>query len=160
MFDFWSRLVRQRDFYAGGLMILLGLVAVWKGPSYGLGTLMMMGPGFMPTALGAILILLGLTISGTATINAEVKNQDRLPSTPEWRGWACVLGGPICFIIFGSLGGLIPAAFSCVFVSALGDRTATLKSSLALAAVVTIFGVVVFSFLLRIPIPILKWGGL
>jgi len=39
---------------------------------------------------------------------------------PEWRAWLCILAGPILFIILGSLGGLLPATFACVFVSALG----------------------------------------
>ncbi len=58
-----ERLVRKKDFYAGGLMILFGLVMSLKGPSYRLGTLMHMGPGFMPTALGILLICLGVAIA-------------------------------------------------------------------------------------------------
>ncbi len=116
------RLLRKRDFYAGGLMILVGLVAAYKGPSYQLGTLMRMGPGFMPTALGVLLILLGIVIAGSAVNTAEGEGEDILPEYPQWRGWGCILAGPVCFIIFGSVGGFIPATFSCVFVSALGDR--------------------------------------
>ena len=59
-------LLRKRDFYAGGLVILLGLVMALKGPTYRLGTLMHMGPGFLPTALGVILIFLGILITGAA----------------------------------------------------------------------------------------------
>jgi uncharacterized protein (DUF486 family) len=47
-----------------------------------------------------------------------------------------------------------------VFVSALGDRTATWKSSFVLAAVVTAFGVGLFSYLLQVPMPLLTWRGL
>src|SRR5690349_3879553 len=38
-------LLHKRDFYAGGLMVLFGLVAALKGPDYRMGTLMHMGPG-------------------------------------------------------------------------------------------------------------------
>ena len=153
-------LVRKRDFYAGGLMILFGLVMALKGPSYRLGTLMHMGPGFMPTALGIILICLGVIIAGSAAGLPEGEGEGILPEHPEWWGWACILAGPLCFILFGSYGGMIPAVFSCVFVSALGDRTATLKSAAILAAVVTVFGVGLFSYILQIPMPILEWRGL
>ena len=44
--------VRKRDFYVGGLVILFGLVMALKGPGWPSGTLMHMGPGFLPTALG------------------------------------------------------------------------------------------------------------
>ena len=60
------------------------------------------------------------------------------------------------FIIFGSYGGMAPATFACVFVSALGDRTATWKSAFVLASCVTVFGVALFSYLLQVPIPILR----
>jgi hypothetical protein len=43
----------KRDFYAGGLMMLFGLFMALNGPSYRLGTLMHMGPGFMPTVLAS-----------------------------------------------------------------------------------------------------------
>ena len=155
--DVLRNLARKRDFYAGGLMVLFGLVAALKGPGYRVGTLMHMGPGFMPTALGVILILLGVAIAGTALGVPPDEDEDILPEQPQWLGWACILAGPLMFIIFGRFG-LIPGTFACVFVSALGDRTATWTSSLVLAAVVTVFGVAVFSYLLQIPMPLLKWG--
>jgi energy-converting hydrogenase Eha subunit E len=151
-------LARKRDFYAGGLMVLFGLVATLKGPGYRVGTLMHMGPGFMPTALGVILIFLGVLIAGTAIGVPAGEDEDILPEHPQWLGWACILAGPLMFIIFGRFG-FIPATFACVFVSGLGDQTATWKSALMLAAVVTVFGVAVFSYLLQIPMPLVKgWG--
>lgn len=153
-------LVRKRDFYAGGLIIMFGLLMALKGPSYRVGTLMHMGPGFLPTALGVILIFLGISIGGTALVAPEGEDESILPEHPEWLGWACILTGPLCFILFGSFFGLIPGTFACVFVSALGDRTATWKSSFVLAAVVTAFGVGLFSYLLQVPMPLLAWRGL
>ena len=152
--------VRKRDFYAGALVIFFGLVMALKGPGYRLGTLMHMGPGFMPTALGIILIGLGIAIAGSAVSVPEGEDEDLLPAHPEWFGWACILAGPICFILFGSYFGLIPATFMCVFVSAFGDRTATLKGSFLLATVVTVFGVALFSYVLQVPMPLLTWRGL
>ncbi len=155
-----QNLVRKRDFYAGALVIFFGLVMALKGPGYRLGTLMHMGPGFLPTALGVILICLGIAIAGTGLTVPEGEDEDILPEHPEWLGWACILAGPLCFILFGSFFGLIPAIFSCVFVSSLGDRTAKLKNSLILAAFVTAFGVGLFSYILQVPMPLLTWRGL
>ena len=160
VFEIVQNFVRKRDFYAGALVILFGLVMALKGPTYNLGTLMHMGPGFLPTALGIILIGLGIAIAGTALGVPEGEDEDILPVHREWWGWACILAGPLCFILFGSYFGLIPGTFACVFVSALGDRTATLKSSFLLAAFVTVFGVALFSYLLQIPMPLLAWRGL
>ena len=150
----------RRDFCAGGLMILFGLIAAVNGPNYRIGTLMHMGPGFMPTALGVVLILLGVAIAGTASVGAddgEGSDGNLLPEHPQWLAWLCILAGPFLFIMFGSVGGMAPATFACVFVSALGDREATWKSSLVLALGMTIFGVILFHYLLQIPMPVLEW---
>jgi len=152
--------VRKRDFFAGGLMILFGMIMALKGPTYQLGTLMHMGPGFLPTALGVILIGLGVAIGATATTVPEGEDEDLLPENPQWFAWACILASPLVFIVFGAYGGLLPATFSCVFVAALGDKTATWKGSFLLAALVSAFGVALFSYVLQIPMPVLQWRGL
>jgi hypothetical protein len=154
-----QRFVRKRDFYAGGLMIVFGLVMSLKGPSYRLGSLMHMGPGFLPTALGVILICLGIAIAAPALALPEGEDEDLLPEHREWFAWGCILASPVAFMIFGALFGLAPGTFMCVFVASLGDRAGTLKSGLILSAVVTFFGVALFSYLLQVPMPIFTWRG-
>jgi hypothetical protein len=41
----------KRDYYAGGLMVLLGVGAALTGSGYKVGSLARMGPGFMPVVL-------------------------------------------------------------------------------------------------------------
>ena len=159
VFEVARTITRKRDFYAGVLMVLLGLVAAVSGPTYRTGTLMHMGPGFMPTVLGITLMLLGIVIAASAAATPGGEDERILPEYPQWWGWSCILAGPLLFMICGSYGGLIPAVFACVFVSALGDRTATWKSALTLAVLVTAFGVALFSYLLQVPMPILAWRG-
>lgn len=150
---------RKRDFYAGGLMVLFGSFMALKGPTYSVGTLMHMGPGFMPTALGVILIFLGILIAAPALDAPDGPEERILPEHPQWRAWFCILAGPILFDVLGSHGGLIPGTFACVFVSALGDRTTTWKGALGLAVFITVFGVLLFSYLLQVPMPVLEWRG-
>jgi hypothetical protein len=152
--------VRKRDFYAGLLMIFFGLVMALKGPTYRLGTLMHMGPGFLPTALGALLICLGIAIGGAAIGVPEGEDEDILPENREWFAWACILLSPVAFMLFGSFFGLAPGTFACVFVASLGDRAATLRSSVILSAIIMVFGVALFSYVLKIPMPVLTWRGL
>jgi Tripartite tricarboxylate transporter TctB family len=140
-------------------MMLFGLVAAVNGPSYNVGTLMHMGPGFMPTVLGVVLIILGIMIAGTASTGADAEaDANILPDHPQWFAWLCILAGPLLFVICGSVGGMAPATFACVFVSALGARDSTWRSALVLAAVVTAFGVVLFHYLLQVPMPVLEWN--
>jgi hypothetical protein len=152
--DFLFRI--KRDYYAGALMVLIGAVAINEGRNYQLGTLQKMGPGYFPIMLGALLILLGILIAGTASTGGNPE-QEALPHA-EWRGWAAIIAGPILFVVFGRYIGLLPATFACVFVAALGDREMTPRGALILSAGVTIFGILLFSYLLKVSMPILKWG--
>ena len=153
-------LLYKRDFYAGGLMVLFGLFAALNGPRYTLGTLMHMGPGFMPTALGVILVLLGITIALNAATakEGEAAEEGILPEHPEWLAWGCILASPLAFILFGKLGGMIPATFMCVFVAGLGDRDMTWRGAAVVAAAVTLEGLMRLHYRLEIPMPVLKWG--
>jgi hypothetical protein len=164
----FRELIGKRDFYAGGLMLLLGLGIALKGSSYRAGSLMHMGPGFLPTALGIILTLLGITIAAAslspepddhAAIGGHGGGQSILPEHPQWWAWLCILMSPVAFIFFGRYFGMIPGTFACVFVAALGDKTATWKGTIILATVVTVFGVTLFSYFLQVPMPMLTWRG-
>jgi hypothetical protein len=168
-------LVRKRDFYAGGLMILFGLGIALKGATYRLGPdvdgdfltklhawLTHMGPGFLPTALGIILVLIGLAITAAAVSPSEEgdeANQRILPEHPQWLAWLCILMSPVCFIVFGYYFGMAPGTFTCVFVAALGDKGKTWLATFVLATVVTVFGVGLFSYFLQVPMPIFTFGG-
>ena len=155
-----STLVRKKDFYAGGLMILLGLGIALKGATYRTGTLMHMGPGFLPTALGVILILIGIAIGAASLAPTDAEHDESiLPPSPQWWAWACILLSPVFFIMFGKFFGMAPGTFACVFIAALGDRTATWLSTIVLSTVVTVFGVGLFSYFLQVPMPIFTWGG-
>jgi hypothetical protein len=161
-----QKLIRwwKRDYYAGALMIVLGLITAHEGSTYPIGTLNQMGPGYFPIALGVLLIFLGGLIAATATAGAD-SEEAALPHA-EWRGWICILGGPALFILLGRqsawvpVTGMLPATFACVFVAALGDRETTLKGALILASSVTVFGVILFHYLLKLPMPVLTWNGL
>jgi len=152
----------KRDFYAGGLMLLLGLGIALKGTAYRAGTLMHMGPGFLPTALGVILVLLGIAIAAASLSSAPDEHGDSqkiLPENPQWFAWGCILASPVAFIFFGRYFGMAPGTFACVFIAALGDKTATWRGTIILATVVTVFGVGLFSYFLQVPMPIFTWRG-
>jgi hypothetical protein len=152
-----QNLLKKKDFYAGLAMILLGAVVTLNSTTYKLGTLMHMGPGMFPFILGILLTFIGILIFGTGVIT-PLADERILPESMEWRGWACILAGPLMFILFGQLFGMVAGTFMCVFVSALGDRTATLKESAILAAGVTVAGAFLFSYILKVPFPLFRWG--
>jgi len=153
--------MRRRELLAGGLMAVAGIGITMKGSTYRLGSLSHMGPGFFPTVLGAILIVLGLAIAAAPYAPGAVAAEDGHDAAPDLslrRAWLCILLSPVLFIVFGRSFGMIPGAFACVLIAALGDRDATLRGCLILAAVVTIFGAALFSWILQVPMPLLTWG--
>jgi hypothetical protein len=161
----------RREFAAGGLMAALGLFVALKGATYRAGTLMHMGPGFLPTALGILLVLLGIAIAipglkasaspaaSEPALPGEHENQNIVPDNPQWFAWACIVASPVAFIFFGRYFGMAPGTFACVFIAALGDKAATWRGTIVLATVVTVFGCGLFSYFLQVPMPIFTWRG-
>ncbi|CAB3627333.1 tripartite tricarboxylate transporter TctB family protein [Achromobacter pestifer] len=148
----------RREAWAAGTMIVLGLGAIAQASTYSLGSLARMGPGMFPAILGALLVMLGLIIAKMATSPAVTEEDAEEIPPPEWRGWGCIIGGLLAFILVGKFGGLVPATFVLVFVSAMGDRQHTWRTAALLAVGVTILGVAVFSWALQLQFPLFRWG--
>lgn len=152
----------KKDYYAGALMVIVGLAAAYAAAGYHLGTLARMGPGFFPCAVGVLLALIGVAIAVSA------RTDDGPPATtghgygqgmPDLRGCACIIAGILAFLLLGEYGGLLPATFAIVFISALGDRGNTLKQATFLALGMCAIAGVVFWWALQLQMPLFRWGG-
>jgi hypothetical protein len=151
----------SKDHISALLCVSLGVGVVALGLTYGLGTLTEMGPGFVPVAIGVLLVVIGVAIgiSGTRTsVRFIDAKRQKTENTPQWRGWLCIVGGLAAFIVLGTWGGLIPASFFTVFISALGDRNNTVKGAGILAVIMTVIVVLVFHYGLSLQMPLLRWG--
>ncbi len=147
------KFIHRRDYYAGALLVFLGGVAAIQGSRYEMGHLTNMGPGFFPTGLGIMLAGIGVIIAGTAAYKPEPVSAEPA-MRPDWRGWICITIAALLFILLANKVGLVPGTFGCVFVAAMGDRQNTWKQAALLAAGVTFFGTLLFSYVLHIQIPI------
>jgi hypothetical protein len=152
------RLVNEsnKDYFGGALMFSIGVVAIVVGRTYPIGTLGRMGPGFFPVALGVILALAGLAIATSARFAEREVTKKALP--PEWRGWICICLSIVAFVVLGKYGGLVPATFAIVFISALADRQNTIKSAIVLALAIVATCIVVFWWALQMQFPLFGWG--
>jgi hypothetical protein len=147
--------VRRRDILAGLLCLGAGIGALAEARGYSIGSPTQVGPGFYPAILGGLLALVGLLITVSAFVGAtSAEAGEALPERPDWRGWACIIAGVLVFIGLAWTSGLAPAIFGTVFISALGDRSATLRGSLLLALGMAITGTVLFGYLLGINMPL------
>lgn len=155
-----KRIDRHRDYYAGALMTLIGVLAGYVATTYDLGTLREMGPGFFPLVLSALIAALGVAIAATAgkptpeDAYGPMAHAHRVGV--DLRGWSAILAGVVAFIALGAWAGMAPATFACVFISALGDRQNTWRSAALLAFGLTAFAIVVLAWGLRVQMPIVK----
>lgn len=152
----------KKDYYGGGLMMVVGLVAVYAGLDYRTGTPARMGPGFFPVAIGALLALTGLLIalsarSGSAKAGPKV-GHGHGDGLPDLRGGVCIVLSVLAFLLLGVYGGLVPATFAIVFISAMGDRENTIIQAVLLSLAMCFVAVVVFWWALRLQLPLFQWG--
>ncbi len=149
---------KQRDYYAGALMTLVGVGSAIQATRYDLGTLTSLGTGAFPLGLSILLALLGIAIAVTAGSGSESVEAHGLShgtrTGPDWRGWIAILASVLLFVGLAQYAGLAPATFACVFVAAMGDRDNTWKGALLLAIGVTIFSVALFHYGLQVQIPV------
>jgi hypothetical protein len=151
----------SKDHIGGVLLTLLGAGVLIQGYSYRLGTLQQMGAGFIPVALGIIMVLVGVAVFLTAAPKGASKPQPGhvvVKGGIDVRAWLCILGGVAAFVILGVYGGLVPATFASVFISAMGDRTSTVRGAAQLSLAMVVFGIIVFHYGLTLQLPLFTWG--
>lgn len=159
-----------KEYIGGFLILLLGAGAFVLGSQYSIGSLRQMGPGFFPVSLGAILSLLGVALLVGARIASPASTGGArvAPSPPTEAPTGFELRGPIAivlslavFAVIGEYGGLVPATFAIVFISAIGERKNTIKNALVLAVIMVVVSVAVFAWGLGVQIPLFRfpWFG-
>ncbi len=145
----------KKDHVSAVILILLGLGIVAEGLTYRMGELTRMGAGFMPVVYGTLLALVGVAIGALAE---KVDFGDEKTHATEWRGWLCILGGVISFVVVGVYGGLAPATFAAVFISAMGDKGNSVRDAALLALGLVLAGALIFSYGLNLQLPLFSWG--
>jgi hypothetical protein len=144
-----------KDFWTGLLYIAFGLSAILIARDYDMGTPLKMGPAYFPTILGYLLILIG----AIAFIRSFFQSGTPIGSF-ALKGLLLVLASTL---VFGSIvrgAGLAIALPVFVIMSSYASIHFRWVPSLALAAGLTVFCVLVFLKGLGVPLPILgPWFG-
>jgi len=154
--------VIKHKYYAIGFLLLIGAATTWASLDYSIGTLARMGPGYFPLLLGLLLIALALLLAITPDSAEEIQAdaaREPLPAMVQrrLRAWGAIAGGMIAFIVIGRFGGLVPATFVLIFVSAMGDAKNSLKACFWLAVGVVAFAVLVFHYGMQMQFPLFSW---
>lgn len=135
-----------KDLLSGLLFLAIGVAAIVVARDYPFGTAMRMGSGYFPTVLGGILVLFGVFL-----MVRGARSREQAAITWGWWPLACIV---VSMVLFGFLlprVGLVPALVALFFVSAMGGREFRWSEMLVLSAVMTVFALVVFVYVLKLP---------
>lgn len=140
------RNVDRVDLIAGLVVLAAGAFFAYGATEYRMGSIVRMGPGFVPFWMGVIAIGLGAIICATAI------GRSGRATEIAWLPTLCVSGAIVAFGLLLPRLGLVPATFAAAIVAALGNRKMRLPGKAATAAVITLVCWLVFLVALGLPI--------
>jgi uncharacterized membrane protein YgdD (TMEM256/DUF423 family) len=142
---------KPRDIVGGLIVTAIGAGFLVYSRELETGTSLRMGPGYFPTILSILMIVLGLVIAGLALRTPITEHSfGQVP----WRGLLLLIGA-VLFFGFAVRGlGLAPAVLVVVLATAWASRYAGLRSSLLLSIGLALFCTLLFIRLLGLPLPL------
>ncbi|MFL6676398.1 MAG: tripartite tricarboxylate transporter TctB family protein [Massilia sp.] len=145
------KIKNHKDFWAGLMFAAFGAFFAGVGAQYTLGSAGRMGPGYFPTALGILLVLIGIVVSiGALSPKAAEQGVDRF----AWSTLLLVLGPVVLFgLLLGKLG-LVLCLFMLVAISSFASHEFSLKATLGNAVVLISLCLFVFVYALKLQFPI------
>jgi len=146
------KIKNQEDFWAGIMFAGFGALAIWLSTDYPLGTAARMGPGYFPTYLGGIMLLLGAIVALMALKTEGAK------ITPF--AWKPMIMLSLGFAIFGwgvDHIGFIPALFGLTVVTCAAGQTFKIVEVLILSAALIAGAVGIFIYGIELPFPLFWW---
>lgn len=155
---------------AGALFIAIGLAFALGARTYERGTLLAMGPGYVPLGVGLLLAALGAGVVVKAFVAP-----DRTPDGPDgttdegrplefgrmhWRPIVLVLAAVTFFALTFEGLGLLPTTFVTSLVASYGRPGTTAREALLPAAGLTVASWLIFVLALQQRLPLLgEWLG-
>ena len=146
-----TRLLKNKDFWAGMMLVVIGAAAMFVSREYRFGSALRMGPGFFPAILSGILIAFGVCIMAVG-----LRSGEEIKENVSIRALVLLT---LSFVLFGILmdkAGFIPALIALVFVSASAGKEFRFVEVLLLTAVLVVGAVALFIWGLGLPYPLLK----
>jgi cytochrome bd-type quinol oxidase subunit 2 len=145
----------REDFLAGLMFIGFGVAAVIIARDYPMGTAMRMGPGYFPTYIGVLLILMGAVISTIATFGRE--------RTESARGfaWRPVIMLSLAFALYGIAMeplGFIPSLVILIFTTSLAGKEFRITEVVILMVVLIVAALAVFIYGINLPFRLFWWS--
>lgn len=134
------------ELVSGLAVIAVGAFFYFGALDYRMGTMVRMGPGFVPHWLGAISMGLGVLVVLTG-----LRRSGSFPHV-AWRATAAIAGSILAFALLLPRLGMVPAVFVAAAVSMLGNPDARLPQILVVSTAIAALCWTVFLLLLGLPI--------
>lgn len=144
-----SSKVLSRDSVAGLAIVAAGAGFMLTSTQYGIGSLTAMGSGFFPFAVGAIAVLIGLSVFVFALREPGERIQ-----RPEVRSVLFVSASVLIFALLIDKAGMVLTILVSGTICAMADRENTILRSFLLSTGIAASIWLVFVQLLGMPIPV------
>ena len=146
----------NKDLWASIMYISTGGLGMWIARDYPFGSSLRMGPGYFPSVLGGIMVVMGLYVLALGLR----KNHEKIQG--NWSIRALIML-PLATVVFGVLmeaAGFIPAMLALIPLSAAAGRDFKWLEVTLLTIGLTIACAAGFIFGLGLPYPLIKgmWG--
>ena len=141
----------RKDFWAGLLFAAFGLFFSGFGTRYTFGSAARMGPGYFPTVLGVLLVILGAVIALAAL---SPKAEEHHVAKFDWRTIVLVLGSVVLFGVLLNRAGLVIALVAVVMVSSYASHEFGWKAALINTVVLIALCLAVFVYALSLQFPL------
>jgi putative tricarboxylic transport membrane protein len=148
--------LRNTDFVGGLATLGLAAAVLIEASQYGFGTILRMGPGYFPTLLGGLLLVLGLLLALRGLRGAHAHHGEPI-AMPAWRPILFISAALGLFAYLLPAFGLAPAIVTLVVVSACAAPMQRPITIALLAVGLTVFSYVVFVRLLSLHIDLVRW---
>jgi hypothetical protein len=149
-----KQLVRSTDLWAGLMFLAFGAVAVYIARDYPLGAAMRMGPGYFPTYLGVLLMIMGVVIAARGII---ARNGEQI-GVWAFRPLLILSASILIFAYAMDALGFVPALVLLILGSSLASREFRLLEALVLAAVLVAGAVAIFIYGIELPYRLFWWS--
>ena len=147
------KLSHPKDFWAGMMFFIIGLLSLVIAFGYPLGTAARMGPGYFPRVLGGLLMALGAILS-----LRSFKLEGEAITPFAWKAIALILGAIAVFALIVNTAGLVIATFALIIISGFASKEFNLKESIISSIVLSAASVALFIVGLKLQFPIFPWG--
>ncbi|HUF81509.1 MAG TPA: tripartite tricarboxylate transporter TctB family protein [Burkholderiales bacterium] len=144
----------QEDFLSGLMFIGFGLFAVIVARDYPMGSAMRMGPGYFPTYLGVIMIVIGAIIT-----LISLKIPGGKPTGLAWRPLIALFSA---FLVYGVMMennfGFVPSIAIVVLISSFSIKDFRPLELVILTSVLVLGTTSLFIWGLELPYPLFWWS--